>query len=582
MKLKLSSVSNMSGRASDLFRRVGFLSAALAVRALCAEGETLYNSIELSGSWPPVEVKELDRAVQRVPYLENRPAVINIDIGRQLFVDDFLIDRSTLRREWHYPEKLADNPVLKPESELEINRPGDSCARACCGGVWWDPKMRRFRMWYEAGWLGTAAYAESDDGLSWHRRNLQVRKGTNALFPEGTVRFDSWVVTPDFAAADPYSRWLLFVRPPGGSSKKSYVAESSDGLSWGELKEAGECGDRSTVFYNPFRRKWVFSLRSELGPWARGGARCRSYREADDFIAGSQWKFSLSGSTEDVVMWLQPDELEPRSPRFKLPAQLYNVDAVAYESLMVGAFSVWRGPENEEIVKKGMPKIVDLEFGFSRDGFHFSRADRTAAIASEGWDSGKWDAGYVQSVPNVFVISGEKLLFYYAATAGNTNRLEIGGFSCDLNGCYDQGASGVAVLRRDGFASLRPKVGAVQGEIVTRPLRFSGCRLFVNADVKGGELLTEVLDENGRPVPGFTASESVAFSGDSVKAPISWKGTDDLSPLSGRNVRFRFIVKGAAVNEGDFYSFWVSRSARGESGGYLGGGGPAYKSIRDE
>ena len=113
-------------------------------------------------------------------------------------------------------------------------------------------------MWYEAGWLGAAAYAESADGMNWERKNLPVRPGTNALFPEGTVRFDSWVVTPDFAAADPYSRWLLFVRPPGGGAQKSYVAESRDGLEWGELKEAGKCGDRSTVFYNPFRRKWAF------------------------------------------------------------------------------------------------------------------------------------------------------------------------------------------------------------------------------------------------------------------------------------------------------------------------------------
>jgi hypothetical protein len=389
------------------------------------------------------------------------------------------------------------------------------------------------------------------------------------------------VVTPDFAAADPYSPWLLFVRPPGGGAQKSYVAESTDGLSWSEREESGECGDRSTVFYNPFRRKWIFSLRSELGPWGRGGARCRSYRETDDFISGSQWEFQLMGSTKDVVMWLQSDELEPRSPKFKLPAQLYNVDAVAYESLMVGAFSVWRGPENNEIVKKGMPKIVDIEFGFSRDGFHFSRADRTAAVASEGWDSGKWDAGYVQSTPNVFVINDEKLLFYYSATAGNPKRLGIGGFACDLNGCYDQGASGVAMLRRDGFASLRAKVGMKEGEIVTRRLRFSGSRLFVNANVKGGELLAEVLDEDCRAIPGYTAAESVPFSGDSVKTQMVWKTTKDLSSLAGRSVRFRFIVKGAEVNEGDFYSFWVSPSERGESRGYLGGGGPDYGSTRD-
>jgi hypothetical protein len=96
----------------------------------------LYNAIELPEAWPPSEVHELNREVQPVPYLKDRPEVVPIDLGRQLFVDDFLIERNGLRREWHYPVKYAGNPVLKPETMLEINRPSNSCARACCGGVW--------------------------------------------------------------------------------------------------------------------------------------------------------------------------------------------------------------------------------------------------------------------------------------------------------------------------------------------------------------------------------------------------------------------------------------------------------------
>ena len=562
----------------------GMKGSVLLVLAVCAgalSAEILYNGIELPAEWPPREVHELDRAVQPVPYLDSRPAAVPIDVGRQLFVDDFLIEKTDLRREWHYPVKYAGNPVLKPETPLEINRPGNSCARACCGGVWWDPNLGKFRMWYEAGWLGSCAYAESADGYNWKRVELSARPGTNAAFPEGTVRFDSWIVTPDFKAPDPYSRWLLFVRPPGPAAQKSYVAVSTNGLDWSELKSAGECGDRSTAFYNPFRGKWVYSLRSEMGPWAQGGSRCRSYREADDFIGGSQWKFLNKGSTEDVVMWLQPDLLEPRSPKFKLPAQLYNFDAVAYESVMVGAYTVWRGPENCDTMKQAMPKITDIELGFSRDGFHFFREDRTPAVASEGWDSGKWDTGYVQSMPNVFVVKDEKLLFFYAGTAGNRERTGIGGFSADLNGAYDGGASGIAVLRRDGFASLRPEVGMTAGEIVTRPVVFSGKHLFVNAELRKGKLLVEVLDGSSRVIPGYSAAEAVPFTGDSTKTRIVWSGKKDLAELAGRRVRFRFVLSGTEINRGDFYSFWVSPSVRGESRGYLGGGGPSYGSVRD-
>ena len=77
--------------------------AGACICSACA-GETLWNGIELPHAWPPKTVRLLDRTPQRVPYLEHPPAVVPIDVGRQLFVDDFLIDRTDLRREFHYPE----------------------------------------------------------------------------------------------------------------------------------------------------------------------------------------------------------------------------------------------------------------------------------------------------------------------------------------------------------------------------------------------------------------------------------------------------------------------------------------------
>lgn len=544
-------------------------------------GERLYNGIVLPDAWPPKEFSALTREPQPLPYLDARPEVAPIDVGRQLFVDDFLIEKSDLRREWHYPEKYAGNPVLKPETQLEMNRPGNSAASARCGGVWWDPNRKTFRMWYDVGWLNVPGYAESPDGISWHRVECDVVPGTNRLFPAGTPRFDCWAVSPDFTAKDPYSRWLLFVRPPGPQSQDSFVATSDDGIHWSELRRAGKCGDASIFFYNPFRRKWVFSLRSELGPWGKGGSRVRSYREADDFLAGSQWDFRLSESTDDVVLWLQPDRYDHRDPGLKRLPQLYYVAGAAYESVMLGALSVWKGPENDELLKHGMPKINDLCFAFSRDGFHFDRGDRTPAIAAERWASGKWDAGYVLPCPSVFVVVDEKLVFYYGATAGNPERLGTGGFTTDLNGCYDRGAAGIATLRRDGFASLRPGVGRRSGEMVTRPVTFSGKCLFVNADVADGAMRVEVQDVEGNPIAPYTAENCRAVSVDSTKTRVVWNGAADLAPLAGRPVRFRFAVESAKYDRGDLYAFWVSKSDRGESGGYLGGGGRDYAGSRD-
>ncbi|MDD2599307.1 MAG: hypothetical protein PHO37_08795 [Kiritimatiellae bacterium] len=49
---------------------------------------------------------------------------------------------------------------------------------------------------------------------------------------------------------------------------------------------------------------------------------------------------------------------------------MYNFDAVAYESLMLGAFTIMQGPENNFCAAEGVPKMTEIHLGFSRDGFH--------------------------------------------------------------------------------------------------------------------------------------------------------------------------------------------------------------------
>ena len=64
---------------------------------------TLPNGIRLPDEWPPRGIDPASDAPMPVPYLESPPAVIPIDLGRQLFVDDFLIAESSLERVFHQP-----------------------------------------------------------------------------------------------------------------------------------------------------------------------------------------------------------------------------------------------------------------------------------------------------------------------------------------------------------------------------------------------------------------------------------------------------------------------------------------------
>lgn len=104
--------------------------------------------------------------------------------------------------------------------------------------------------------------------------------------------------------------------------------------------------------------------------------------------------------------------------------------------------------------------------------------------------------------------------------------------------------TGLAILRRDGFASL--DADSAGGEISTRPLRFTGKHLFVNVDSQNGELRAEVLGPNGGAIEPFTSDNCHPISVDGTLREVSWNGANDLSALSGRPIRYTFFSGPAA------------------------------------
>ena len=154
--------------------------------------------------------------------------------------------------------------------------------------------------------------------------------------------------------------------------------------------------------------------------------------------------------------------------------------------------------------------------------------------------------------------------------------------------------SWLATLRRDGFVSMdgpgmpMPPIGShgdrIEGErsplmppgsLTTVPVVFSGGHLFVNANVRAGELRVEVLRADGSAIDGFGAADCEAVTGDSTRHAIGWRG--QLSSLAGTPVCFRFHF-----DAGELYSFWVSAEASGKSSGYVAAGGPGFASDRDQ
>ncbi len=532
---------------------------------ISAQRKELCNGIVCPEQWPPRYEEPIQAGDMPVPYLEKKPVVIPVNVGRQLFVDDFLVMETNLQRITHAPNFYANNPVLEPDKEWENTIEGAPYAAPFSDGIWFDEKSNKFKMWYLAG-AGTlhkedkqtfyTGYAESVDGKHWEKPTLNVYNNTNIV---DTCNRDAATIWLDKLEQDSSKRYKMFnvERRPTDRRWQFVLKYSSDGIHWGNgIAQSGDLYDRSSVFYNPFRGVWALSMRYGT----KVSSRSRSYLEnVDPEVAVSMAHRIRKGIPDkNVVYWFTPSDKEPRHPNFpEVNPGIYNFDAIPYESIMLGLYSVWQGPENNICADLGIQKKNEIFLGYSRDGFHFSRQSFKPFMAVNETE-GAWNWGNMQSVNGVPLIVGDSLYFYSSGRRLN-------------NIMWDSYTStGLATLRRDGFVSIH--ADKTEGYLITEKITFDGKYLFVNTNVsdKKAMLAIEVLDENGTPIPGYTQKDCIVLRRiDKTKQMVVWKNNENLSSLSGKNVHLKFYL-----TNGDLYSFWISPWKSGESRGYTAGGGP--------
>lgn len=267
-----------------------------------------------------------------------------------------------------------------------------------------------------------------------------------------------------------------------------------------------------------------------------------------------------------VFPWLAADKYDPHNPNQEfeqIAPQLYHFDTLGYESMMLGFFSVWQGPQNGECARRHIQKRNEVLVGYSRDGFHYSRPDRRPFFyVTER--PGAWNWGNCQSATGACMVVGDKLYLYFSARELPKDKAKF------WDGYMN---TGLAFLR-DGFASVDSV--REEGTLTTRAVQFNGKRLFVNTNSRQGELRVEVLDATGTVIEPFTKDNCQPIRVDKTLQMVNWKRSSDLSQLAGKPVRFKFYLR-----LGELYSFWVSPDNSGASHGYVGSGGPGYAGYVD-
>lgn len=432
---------------------------------------------------------------------------------------------------WHRPVCHPLNPILTADRPWELNMAGDPYAAPFSGGVWLDGD--RFRMWYSAGGGKRngliTCYAESPDGVNWVKPELDVVPGTNIV---DTLEHDCVTVLLDRHEKDAARRYKMFCVAFNTPSCVSMVLKySPDGIHWSEPQAlSGELYDRCSAYYDEPRGRYVLSLKHKhprLG-------RTRNYLAAEDpeMLVSLAHRVYPGMTDKNIRYWFNADSLDERHPRFPdIRPQIYNHDATAYAGGLLGQFVVWKGPENGECNRLNIQKRNEICLGWSDDGFHWKRPDRRAFIGVNDSVPGAWNAGNVQSVAGCPVVRGDSLYFYFSGRA-ESKPVHASNFS-----------TGLATMRRDGFASIRADSGEGKAELSGAWGGFPGASsLYVNArsiPKGGGEswLRVEFLDGAGKALAGYETDTEVF---DSTALPlrlVSGKPVDSPEADAVRSVR---------------------------------------------
>ncbi|HSW46311.1 MAG TPA: LamG-like jellyroll fold domain-containing protein [Phycisphaerae bacterium] len=441
----------------------------------------------------------------------------------QLFVDDHLIAvRAQVARKYHAFEKHEGNPVLAGDQPWEGNN------IYLYGTILPGEDGKGYRMWYQTIPRGdektSVLYATSADGVRWDKPNLGIheRKGSkdnNVTLAGGfmpAVIFRPWEI-------DAERRYLMMTLAKGGWQ----ATVSRDGLHWKELPNNPVCkggGDSAQFFWDPQTKQYV------------------CFGKVIYHVDGSRRRCVGRSATKDLTNWppfelvLTPDTLDDRWADGVRRTHLYGMSVFAYETMYIGLLWIFRATDDEGY----LVGPVYVELATSRDGVRWERpgADRTPVLALG--KPGAWDDGQLYT-PTHPLVEGDRIRLFYS------------GFD-EEHGRAMHGKIGLATLRKDGFASL--DAGDREGTVLTKRLAGAGGGLHVNCAAAKGWLKVEVLDGDGKVLPGYELSACEPVTGDGVDQAVTWGRRKEL-PAETASVRLRFVMRNASL-----YSFKAGESVR--------------------
>lgn len=454
---------------------------------------------------------------------------IELSSRRELFVDQHLIEKlDRTRQEFHEPRD--EGTVLK------FDQPWEGVHCGYCTMIRDGAKLRVYYRGMPAGIRdGTAGevtcVADSDDGIHWTRPKLGLflahgTKENNIVLagdPPYSHNFSPFVDTrPD---CPPEQRYKAF----SGLDKSGLIAfVSADGLRWTKLRSEPVIPRRA-----PFKVSWMFDSQN-VAFWSESEQKYVSYFRVYDGVR----RIARSESA-DFVTWSDPVLMSYLTDGKPSPIEeLYTNQTHPY----------FRAPHLYVAVAArfvpGRQAISDEEAAALHvaEGFHKDLSDAVLMTTRGG---NVYDRTFLSSFirPGIGAQNWVSRTNYPALGIVQTGPTEMSIYTNQDNAQPTAHLHRYS-LRLDGFASVRADYNG--GELLTKPLTFSGSRLDLNFSTSAvGSILVEIQDENGQSISGFAAADCVEVIGNEVDRTVRWKSGGDVSLLAGKTVRLRFVMKDA-------------------------------------
>lgn len=389
--------------------------------------------------------------------------------------------------------------------------------------VWFDPWLKKWRAWYSAftscsapktavpycnnapqqcgsvtdtaknhaGRGSGLLYAESDDGITWTKPNLNktMWKGSTA---NNLLELDGMTtgIYLDYETTNSSERYKIVT----GSNGNGGICISSDGINWGPVKNLeGDTHARwdtpKNLAWDPDREQWIIYLRAQP---TENSLRVQSY--------------SHSLSPHFMGDW------SPATPTGLNSSADYQPDGLVvwpYAGIYLGIGNIFNPTQNVAVEGAAIGQVNGV-LGWSADGRRWKWIRPHDSFIPLG-NAGDFDSCGVfgaKQDPLRTVVNGT-LRVYYAGCNGPF----FGSRGCAL---------GVAEIQQDGWA------GYQGGTLSTAPFRVSTTSLKVSVD--GG---TTGIRVGIAGHPTYTIENCDPIVGKQTDYLVTWKGQSDIKELNG-------------------------------------------------